>query len=101
MAVAVVVQKTAARAPTIFDACHACAFGDIREGAVSVVAVQDVAAEVGDEEVVVAVVVEVADAAGLAPAGMGQPGFSRDVGEGAVAVVMKEKTGRLARGGRR
>ena len=45
------------------------AFGDVGEGAVAVVAIEGVLAVVGDEEVVVAVVVVVADAAGLAPTG--------------------------------
>ena len=68
--------------------------GDVGEGAVAVVAVEGVLAVVGDEEVVPAVVVVVADADALPPAGAGEAGFDGDVGEGAVAVVFEEMAGR-------
>ena len=45
-------------------------FADIGEGAVAVVVVQDVLAEVGDEQIVEAIVVVIADADTLPPAGM-------------------------------
>ena len=63
---------------------------DVGEGAVAVVTVEDVLAVVGDEEVVPAVVVVVADAAALSPAAAGEAGFGSDVGEGSVAVVLEE-----------
>ena len=61
VAVAIVIEETAARAPTVLDAGHARLLGDIREGAVAVVAVEHVSPEVGDEEIVEPVVVVVAD----------------------------------------
>ncbi len=73
--------------------------GDVGEGAVAVVAVEDVLAVVTDEEIVPAVVVVVADAAALAPAAVCEAGFGGDVGEGAVAIVFEEvRDGFLALG---
>ena len=61
--------------------CH------VSEGAVAVVAVKAVLAVVGDEKVVEAIVVVIADADAHGPARIGKPGFLGDVGEGAIAVV--------------
>ncbi len=52
--------------------------------------VQDVLAEISDEQVVVAVVVVVADADALSPSGVLEPGLQRDVGKGAVAIVLEQ-----------
>ena len=71
----------------------------VGEGAVAVVAIQGVVAVAGDEQVVEAVVVEVADGHRRRPAGAGQSGFRRDVGEGAVAVVLVEAIGGFGRRG--
>ena len=57
--------------------------------------VEDVLTEVGDEQVVIAVVVVVADAHALSPSGVVEPGLQGDVGEGAVAVVLEEVAIRL------
>ena len=62
-AVAIVVHKCAAGIPALSVAGDACFLADIGERAVSVVVVEDVLAEVGDEQVVPTVVVVVADAA--------------------------------------
>jgi hypothetical protein len=72
VAVAVVVDEGAAGVPANLRAGldQAGLLGDVGEGAVAVVAIERVLAVVGDEEIVVAVVVVVADAAGLAPAGL-------------------------------
>ena len=65
----------------------------------AVVAVERVLTVVGDEEIVPAVVVVVADADALSPPGAGEAGLEGDVGEGAVAVVFEEMAGgRLALG---
>ena len=69
VAVLVVVEEGAAGVPAQAVLEEAGLFGDVGEGAVAVVAVEGVLAVVADEEVVPAVVVVVADAAGLAPAG--------------------------------
>ena len=90
VAVAVVVEKGAAGVPAGGALGEAGFRGDVGEGAVAVVAVEDVLAVVGDEEVVPAVVVDIADAAALTPSGVGQAGREGDVGKGAVAVVLEQ-----------
>ncbi len=74
-------------------------FRDVAEApaaaAVGLVVVEDDAAEVGDDEVVEAVVVEVADGAAHAEAGPGQTHPLGHVGEGAIAVVAVQLVRRL------
>ena len=96
MTVAVIVQKTAARAPAGPRSRDAGFFRDIRKRPIAVVAVEHVLPPVRDEQIVEAVVVVVADTTRLPPAGVGQPRLLRDIGECAVAVVVKQVTGRLA-----
>ena len=62
---------------------------DIGERSVAVVVIQNVFAEVGDEQIIPAVVVVVADADALAPSGVRDAGFQRHVGESAVAIVFE------------
>ena len=95
MAVFVVVEKSAAGVPAQAILQQAGLFGDVGEGAVAVVAEQRVLAVVADEEIVPAVVVVVAHAAGLAPAGAGEAGLEGDVGKRAVAIVLEEMADRL------
>ena len=47
-------------------------------------------AVIGDEQIIEAVVIVISDSHGGGPAGALQPGFRRDIGEGAVAVVLVE-----------
>ena len=68
LAVAIVIDEGAARAPARLLACDAGLLADVGEGAVAVVVVENVLAVVGDEQVVAAIVVVVADADALAPA---------------------------------
>ena len=89
VAVAVVVAEDGAGGPAFVDV-EAGRFGDVGEGAVAVVAIEDDAAEAGDDEVGAAVVVEVADGGAHGPAGIADAGFVGDVGEGAVVVVVVE-----------
>ena len=65
--------------------------GDIGEAAVAVVAIESDAAEAGDEQVRLAVVVVVADCCAHGPARIADARFVGDVGEGSVVVVMKER----------
>src|SRR5262249_61881601 len=65
--------------------------GDIAELAVAVVVVQNDSSPVRDGQVIVAIVVIVADAASLSPSGSNEPGLLSHVGEGSVAIVVKEK----------
>ena len=101
VAVAVVVDEGAAGVPADLGAGlgEAGLLGDVGEGSVAVVAVKGVLAVVGNEEVVVAVVVVVADTAGLAPAGLVlEAGAFGHVCEGAVAIVFEEAAVRLLAG---
>src|SRR6266478_348515 len=88
LAVAVVVDPSAARAPTGAICSHAGFFGDIRESAVPIVVIENVFAPVGDEQIVKAVVIVIADANSARPAGSKQPRLRGDVGECAVTVVL-------------
>ena len=98
--VAIEVQKAAARTPLMLGPGHARPIGDVGEGAVAVVPVEDVSTPVADEQIVEAVVVVVADAAALSPSGMGESRLLRDVAERAVAIVVEQVAGRLPIGGR-
>ena len=98
MAVFVVVDPGAAGVPARFGAGleQAGAFGDVGEGAVAVVVIENILAVVGDEEIVIAIVVVVADAAGLSPTGADvEAGTFGDIGEGAVAIVLEQAAMRL------
>ena len=90
VAVAVVVEERAAGVPSGLRLQEACFGGDIGEGAVAVIAIEDILSVVADEEIVPAIVVVVADAATLSPAAAAKAGFGCDVGEGAVAIVFEE-----------
>src|SRR4029077_1490731 len=74
--------------------------GDIGKRAVAVVVVEDVLAEVGDEEIVEAVVVVIADADGLPPAGMNEARLSGAGGERTVAIIFVQAIGGLLAGGK-
>ena len=88
LAVAVVVAPGGAGGPAADgDAGFFC---DVGEGAVVVVAIEAIFAEVRDVDVWPAVVVEVADDGAEAPALVGDAGFFGDVGEGAVVIVVEE-----------
>jgi hypothetical protein len=99
LAVAIVIDKGTAGIPALTVGGNAGLGGNIGERAVVIVVVEDVFAEVGNEEIVEAVVVVVADADGLSPAGMNQASLYGDVGEGAVAIIFVQAIGGLlARG---
>ena len=69
LAVAIVVDEGAARAPLLAAARGAALLGDFAERAVALIVEEPVLAVAGDVEIVEAVVVVVADARALAPAG--------------------------------
>src|SRR6266404_2543211 len=100
VAVAIVVHESAAGVPALAVSGDARFFADVREGAVAVVVVENVFSEVGDEEIVGAVVVVVAHAHGLPPSGMEQAGFGGDVRESAVAIVFEETVRGFLSGGK-
>ncbi len=93
MAIAIVVHPTAARPVADCRLAQSRVFGHIGECAVAVVVIEHVLAVVGDEEVVEAVVVVVADGHRGRPTRALQSSFGRDVGERAVAIVLVEAVG--------
>ena len=96
-AVAIVVDPGAARAVAHVVLLQARLRGDVGERAVAVVVIEHVLAAAGDEQIVEAVVVVVADGDRRRPARARQARFRRHVGERAVAVVLVQAIGR-ARG---
>ena len=94
--VAIVVDEGAASVPALAFARHASLLADIGERAVAVVVIQNVLAEVGDEQIVPAVVVVVADANALSPARVRDSGLRGDVGKCAVAIVAEQMRRRFA-----
>ena len=93
--VAVVVEKAAGRPPASAVAGDPSLFGNIFERAVPLVAIQDVLAPVGHEQVVVSVVVIVSDATALPPSRMRQACILGHVGERTVPIVVKQVACRL------
>ena len=87
-AVAIVVDQGAAGAPAGSLPAQTGLLRDVGEGAVAVVAVQDVLSPVGDEQIVKAVVIVVADARPPTPSRSAQAGLVRDIGERAVPIVL-------------
>ena len=69
MPVTVIIHPGAARIPTYFrpGLDQACAFRHVRKRSVAMVVIQRVLAVVGDEQIVIAIVIVIADAAGLSP----------------------------------
>jgi len=97
MAIAIVIDKSATGAPARLVVEQAGVFGDIGEGAVTIVAEQDVLAEIGAENVVEAVIIIIADADPVGPADRVETSFFGDVGESAVAIVFVKAIGGLGR----
>src|SRR5690242_19391237 len=99
MAIAIVVDKAAASVPSRMAFFRQAGFrGDIGESAIAVIVVEHDFAPVGDHQVVETIIVVVADAASLTPAGAKQSGFGGHVREGAVAIVVEEEVAGLVRG---
>ena len=72
--------------------------GHINEFAVAEVLPEGTVAPVGDEEIVEAVIVEIANAAAATPPGASDAGFAGDVGKSAVAIVFVETADGAGRG---
>src|SRR5580704_17885118 len=98
MPVAIVVNERAACVPADFGSrlVQARFVGYVRESSIAVIRVKRVLPVVGDEQVVVAVVVVIADAAGLAPSrAMLQPRPFGHIRKGAVAIVLEQMAARF------
>src|SRR6267154_46294 len=94
MPVAVIVHKAAAGAPVLRMAPKTGGLGHIREGAIAVVAIQNILPKTGAENIVNAIVVIVADANAARPANRMQSRFFRNIGESAISVVLIETIAR-------
>src|SRR5262249_16475 len=90
VAVAIVVDKRAARIPALGASAYAGFLCDLRECAISIVLIENVLPKIHDEEALNPMIVITPDAHTLTPAGMDQAGFGGDVGEGAVAIVFEK-----------
>ena len=88
-AVAVIVDEGATRTPFLAGAGGSGLRRDLFKGSVALVVIKAVMAVSGDIEIVVAVVVVVADANALPPARVRKSGLDGDIGEGSVVIVMK------------
>src|SRR5260370_2097123 len=100
LAVAIVIDEGTAGIPALAFGGNAGFGGDIGERAVAIVVVEDVFAEVGNEEIVEAVVLVLADAHGLSPAGMNEASLRGDIREGGVAIIFVQAIGGLLASGK-
>src|SRR5437667_6011710 len=89
-AVAIVVDKRAASVPTLAVPAHPGFVGHIGERAIAVIVVKHVLAKIGDEEIFEAVIVVIANADPLSPAGVGYASLQSNVGECAVSIIFEE-----------
>src|SRR6266478_4627455 len=87
MAVAIVINKGASSSPSFAGTSHAGLITHVGERAIPIVVIQNILSVIGDVEVVPAVIVVVAYANALAPSGVCQPRFFRDVAECAVMIL--------------
>src|SRR5580658_9170477 len=98
MTIPVIIEKCATGAPAALGLGKAGYLGNIGEGSVSVVMEQDVMSPESAEKVVPSVVVVVAYAHAGLPSGARQTRLFRNIGKGAVAVVLVEVRCRLGSG---
>src|SRR4029077_3108907 len=85
---AIVIDERAARSPADARMEQAGLFGDICKGSVTVVPVQDILAPVGDEQVVEAIIIEIANSDCRGPSRAEQAGLFGHIGKGPVAIVL-------------
>src|SRR5260370_24896887 len=99
MSIAIVIDKRAAGIPALEAACcsrgHTGLGGYIRKRAIAIVVIQGAITPIGNEQVVVSVVVIVPYAHALPPAGAEQPCLRGHVGECSVAIVLVKPIRRL------
>jgi hypothetical protein len=95
-AVAVVVDEGTAGSPFLPSASYSGLLRYLFESTVALIVIEVVLAVAGDVEVVEAIVIVVAHADSLAPTGGGKARVGRDVGEGAVVVIVEEMAGGLS-----
>src|SRR2546430_15719645 len=97
MAIAVVIHPSAARTVSRGALRQACFLGSVRKRTIAVIAVENIVSVVGDEQIVVTVVVIVADRNCRRPAGAHESSFRGYVSECAVAIVLVQAIGSIRR----
>src|ERR1700685_2616146 len=95
--IAVVIEKTASRAPTWLIIPKAGRFGHISKRSISVIAIEAVLPAVRAKNIFDSVVVVGADTDARGPSRSLQPGLLRDVGKCAVAIIFVKPVGRVRR----
>ena len=93
LAIAIVIDKSAARSPQLARAGDSRVLRHLHEGAIALIVIKPVLAVGGDEEVFVTVIVIIANAYALAPGRVREAGMRGDVRESAIVIVMKEVAG--------
>ena len=93
--VAVIVNKTAARVPLVARGPEPSFFSHVSKRAVAIVVIQNILAPVCHEQVQVAVVLKIANAATLTPTRARESSLFGDVGKRPVVVVVIEMSGRF------
>src|SRR5437762_1182644 len=94
MTVAIKVHETATGAPKSLLAPQSRGLGYVGEGAVAIIAVEEVLPKPRNENVVKAVVIVIANANAASPTNRAQSGFFRDICESAIAIVLVKAIGR-------
>lgn len=97
MAVAVVVNKTATRTPSLGAVAQPGRFRNVSESAIPVIAVKQILSPSRDKDVLESVVVVVADADAAAPTVVDESRFLGDIGETTIPVVVIKAVGRRGR----
>src|SRR5437667_2350889 len=94
-AVTIVVDESAASVPALAVSAHARFVSYIRERAIPIVVIKNVLAKVACEEILKAVIVVIANADALSPAGVGYTSLQSNVGECAVSIILEKMRRRL------
>src|ERR1039458_6509830 len=90
VAVAVVIHEGAAGSPSHSWREQTRFLGDIGEGAIPIIAVENVLTPVSDEDVVETIVIVIRDGDTVRPTHARETGLRGDIGEGAIPVVLVE-----------
>ena len=97
LAIAIIVNKRAAGAPLLSGSGHSGYFREFPKSSVSLVVVEPILAIAGHIEIVISIIVIVADADALPPCCTQQAGVCRYIGKRAIVIVVKEMARRFGR----
>ena len=96
--ISIVINERAAGVPAFSVSANAGFVGDVGKCAVAVVVVQNIFTEVADEQIVVPIIVVVADADALSPSVMDKSGLRSNVGKSSIAIVFEKMRDRFVAG---